>query len=143
MICVETTIKSDHPFVFHRTLAHVIILVLLAMTFGSSRVLGQEAARYTFGWWSALTYDQQVLVVGVEINGFDEGWVEGTLRNGTVRNPKRPHFSHTLEYYAAAISDFYILHPGAHGASVADILGCLEDDPFTSCASVAHFYETH
>ena len=48
-----------------------------------------------------------------------------------------PKFSHTVGYYIASITDFYVTHPEASAASIGDVMSCLADNAMFSCSFVA------
>lgn len=104
------------------------------------------------GWWESLSSDQQFVAVESALSAFQTAYYDAIADTAFIVHPdsysdymalvqkadhKVPQFSHTFVYYQSAITDFYVTHEAARKALVASVLGCLADNPTTSCANVA------
>lgn len=124
-----------------RTFGIACCLVLLTVLHAAST----PSATFDRTWWEYLTSTERDTAVSGAISGYQSGYVEGTVATTLPGSSARaitlkhfPKFSHTMGYYAAAVSDFYVTHPEGAEAELGDIIGCLADRPLLgSCADVA------
>lgn len=94
-------------------------------------------------WWNELSQDEQLVAVDGAMTGYFAGYTEGIAKaassGSSITSAMKhfPRFKHIMGYYAAAITDFYVNHPDGAYASTGDVLGCLADEPITSCDELA------
>jgi hypothetical protein len=121
------------------------IILLLAL---SSFTRAVEAKRLSLDgeWWNGLNQGEQLAAVQSAIDayvaGVEDGAVHAALhansgRAMSITQSLRRTFPHTFGFYTAAITDFYVEHPHASKASIGEVIGCLAESPFLSCAEIA------
>jgi hypothetical protein len=120
-------------------------------------------------WWMALTRHERILVVEGEIDGITNGWyrafteydtkVELQMLTLKLRNADdwvtldrqlanayqrekalAPAFSKTFGTYVDAIDDFYARYPKISDVTVGEVMQCLSDKPWKSCAHIAKVF---
>lgn len=129
------------------------VLLTIGFLAAGADASAQPALLEDFNWWAGLTRGEQLVAIETAVDAYPAGWADGATSaeiflgsrayRGAQRHRDYPKFSHTFGFYASAVSDFYALHPSAHKASVGDIIGCLADNPSTSCNDLAKFLTTH
>lgn len=117
-------------------------------------------------WWTHLTREEKLKVVEGEIDGLVNGWwhaftdydtkvwlmlINDKLKKSSdwtlldkelgkvSRNVKgtQPSFSKKLGCHTNGIDSFYDAYPSASQVTVGNIMQCLSDKPWKSCATVA------
>ncbi len=122
-------------------------------------------------WWSHLTREEKLKVVEGEIDGLVNGWwraftdydtkvwlmlindklkksSDWTLLDKELSKVSRdvkgtpPSFSKKLGFYINGIDGFYDAYPSASRVTVGNIMQCLSDKPWQSCADVAKLFSS-
>lgn len=111
-------------------------------------------------WWANLSTAEQRIAVEAAISSYESGfgaglsaavstmndtshestsfWEEFAAR--TVRNAYRDgrtKYSHSADFYASAVTDFYKLHTDRSDIRIGDLITCLADNPSYTCDSLA------
>lgn len=99
------------------------------------------------GWWRAFTdYDTKVTVIIVETDIKTTGaktWLAVDKRLGKASSDVKrsaPMFSKKLGFYIDGIDNFYETYPHAANVTFGEVLQCLSDKPWKSCADVAAMF---
>lgn len=98
------------------------------------------------GWWRAYTEydtDMSFIVLKLEESKSKDmnklAWAVGAPSAKWKKRP--PRFSKRFDYYIQAIDRFYAAYPGVKHTSVGEILQCLSDKPWESCAEIAKLFK--
>lgn len=111
------------------------------------RVVEGAMDGFTNGWWRAFTeYDTKVEVIMIKSYAktkdtkvwFAVAQQLGHLHEEGVR--AEPHFSKKFGFYIDGIDHFYASYPHATNVTFGEILQCLSDKPWKSCAEVANMF---
>jgi hypothetical protein len=104
--------------------------------------------RFDAAWWNGLDRADQLVAVQGSMTSYQAGYRDGMTfglgegRIGYAQTDKLvakfyPMFSHTIGFYASAISDFYARNPKSSSAEIGGVMGCLTDRNLESCEAVA------
>lgn len=98
-------------------------------------------------WWGDLEKNERVSAVLMLEDGYLAGSMNATAieadrlhvtRKTILEKVGKPSWSHTVDFYESAITDFYERHENASAAPVAVVFGCLRDHaPDGACEYVA------
>ncbi len=98
------------------------------------------------GWWRAFSdYDTEVIVISVKVvpntKGSALSAVDKLLWNASEKEKRSaPTFSKRLGSYIDGIDHFYQTFPHTANVSVGEVLQCLSDKPWKSCADIAAMF---
>lgn len=98
------------------------------------------------GWWRAFSdYDTKVLVISVKVMPNTKGGtlpaVDKLLWNASEEQKRSaPTFSKKLGSYVDGVDHFYQTFPHTANVTVGEVLQCLSDKPWKSCAEVARIF---
>lgn len=99
------------------------------------------------GWWRAFTdYDTkvQVIIIKTDVKSTNANvWLAVDKQlSATSEEQKRsaPTFSRKLGFYINSIDHFYETYPHTANVTVGEVLQCLSDKPWESCARVAKLF---
>lgn len=99
------------------------------------------------GWWRAFTdYDTKVMVIIVKTDtkAIDaKTWLAVDKQLGNASEDMKhsaPTFSKKLGFYVDGLDHFYETHPHAVNVTVGEVLQCLSDKPWKSCADILRIF---
>lgn len=99
------------------------------------------------GWWRAFTdYDTEVQVIIIKTDvkptktPFNSPWTKQLENASEAQKRTAPTFSKKLGFYIDGIDRFCATYPRATHLTFGEILQCLSDKPWKSCAEVAKIF---
>jgi hypothetical protein len=119
----------------HLSIALLVISFCLCQDAALGQSMGNDTAVTDYAWWNGLDVSERHDVVLGMIEGYKYGYGAAMDEIGSaVKSEKirwrRKTFRHTVDYYVAAISDWYQLRAGKMNlVSVASVIACLADKP--------------
>jgi len=141
------------------TAAALFAGIILGLTVG--RAVATETVIEDGVWWQSLDYDHQLVAMQALIQGYQQGWNDGTIAESvavTAVIPKywteplstahmsdapAPNFPQNFGTYVSEMNSFYEDHPEAASVTAGDVLGCLASPPDIECDQLAKDAQPH
>lgn len=126
-------------------------LALIALTLFAQPAFANTGEPEGGQWWSTLNQSAQREAVAMMYEGFLNGTFmteenEAMRLHTTFRVIKDkigyPEWSRSTNFYVAAITDFYTMHPRAAQTPIGIVFACLRDDaPEGACEEITTRYK--
>lgn len=117
------------------SVALLVLTLFLRQDAAFGQSIGNDTATTDYAWWSDLSMTERHDVVLGMIESYRVGYADAMGEVGSeLRSKKvqwrRKLFSHSVDFYVAAISDWYESRAGRMNFSpVSSVVACLADKP--------------